>query len=102
MIVHIIVGTLREGIDPAGGAELEEAFASLNEVPGILELTYGPDFSGRGKGYNFGAVLKFANRAGLNSYLEHERHLHVVQILNRLLPDRLIIDYEIGTSGSSR
>lgn len=101
MIVHVLVGKTGDELDDTGIRELKDALTALGQVPGVLELTWGPDFSGRGKGYTHAAVLKFASHETLQSYLTHETHRQIVKTIDRLMPDRLVLDYETGTSGIS-
>jgi quinol monooxygenase YgiN len=101
VIVHILLGRARDDLTEGERRELGEAIASLSTVPGVRDFTWGPDFSGRGKGYTHGAVMQFANRAALDAYQTNEHHRAVVAILGRLLIDKLVVDYETGSSGIS-
>lgn len=94
MIVHILLGKEREGLSDDERREMNEAIARLRDVPGVQRLSAGPNFSERSKGYQQAAVMYFADREALDRYQKDERHLQVVAILNRLLPERLIADYE--------
>jgi hypothetical protein len=38
--------------------------------------------------------MHFSGRDSLQDYQVHERHKRAVDIFNRLMPDRLIVDYE--------
>ena len=40
-----------------------------------------------------------ADREALQNYLQHPGHLGIVAVLNRLMPERLVVDYETGSSG---
>lgn len=101
MIVHILLIRPREDLSAEEQQELEEALASLRTVLGVQRFTWGPDFSGRGKGYTYGAVMHFADRPALNAYGGNEAHLRVVSVLQRLTADRLVVDYEVDSSGIS-
>jgi hypothetical protein len=57
-------------------------------------VTYGVNFSERSRGYTHGAVLEFESREALQAYLGHDEHVRIVQRLNRLMPERLVVDYE--------
>lgn len=97
MIVHILLGKERPDLTDDERQELREAISRLRGVPGVQQFSAGPNFSERSQGYQQAAVMYFADRAALDGYLQHEKHLAVVADLNRLLPERLIADYE--TSG---
>ena len=99
MIVHLVLGRPRENLSSYEAQELTEAVKRLREVPGVRDFTCGEDFSGRGKGYTRAAVMHFASREDLQAYLAHDLHRTIVETLNRLMPERLVIDYETGTSG---
>jgi hypothetical protein len=101
MIVHVLLGKERADLTAEETDELSRTLDSVGEIPGVREASWGPDFSGRSRGYTHGAVVHFADRAGLQQYMSHERHLAVVDVLNRLMPDRLVLDYEIESSGIS-
>lgn len=94
MIVHILLGKAREGITDEENQELMGAISRLRDVPGVERFSAGPNFSERAQGYTHAAVMYFADREALDGYLKHEQHLQVVAILNRLLPQRLVADYE--------
>ncbi len=94
MIVHILLGKEREGLSDDERQELAQAIGRLRDVPGVQRLSAGPNFSERSRGYQQAAVMYFEDRKALDGYLKDERHLDVVAVLNRLLPDRLIADYE--------
>lgn len=93
MIVHIVLGQARVNLSDAEGEELQRAFGDLGHVPGVENFTFGPDFSGRSKGYDWAAVMHFRDREALQGYLDHPDHLRVVGIFNRLMPERIIVDY---------
>ncbi len=94
MIVHILLGKEREGLTDDERQELRDVISQLREVPGVQDFSAGPNFSQRSQGYQQAAVMYFADRDALDGYLKHDKHLAVVAVLNRLLPERLIADYE--------
>jgi hypothetical protein len=101
MIVHILLGRARGDLSDDERRELGEAIASLGSVPGVQNLTWGPDFSGRGQGYTHGAVMYFADKPALDAYQKNEHHRAVVAILDGLLTDKLVVDYETESNGIS-
>lgn len=101
MLVHIVLLREPEGMSDAQRNEMEEAVGALAHVPGIQGMTYGRDISGRGQGYTYGAVMRFADYDALQAYQVHALHQQVVATFNRLSVERLVIDYETGSSGIS-
>lgn len=95
MIMHLVLGRPREGLSPEEDTELETAIASLGRVSSVHDMTWGPDFSGRGEGYVYAAVIRFADRQRLQQYQDDALHKQIVETFNRLMPERLIVDYEV-------
>jgi len=48
------------------------AFQGL--IPGLLQTHVGPNLSPRGKGYTFGGVMQFKDKAALEAYVQHPAH----------------------------
>lgn len=101
MIVHLVLGKARPHLSAYQEQELSEALSSLQRVPPVLEMSWGTNFSGRSD-YTHAAVIHLADRAALAAYLANDEHRKIVQTLDRLLPERVVVDYETGTSGISR
>jgi hypothetical protein len=101
MIVHIVLLRPREDLSDGERREFEEAAASLAQVPGVISMSCGPDFSGRGKGFTYGAVLYLPDREALAAYQSDPQHRTVVGIFDRLTSDKLVVDYETDRSGIS-
>jgi hypothetical protein len=99
MIVHIVLGRAREDLSGDEQQELAEALEALRNVPGVASMSWGANFSERSKGYTHGAVIHFEDREALGVYQQHEKHRAIVQTLDRLMPERLVLDYETWNSG---
>jgi hypothetical protein len=96
VIAHLLLLQVRADLTEYEERELGETVYGLSAVPGVQNFTWGPDFSGRGKGYTHAAVMYFESREALQRYMDNARHKEIVQTLNRLAPERLVIDYETG------
>lgn len=96
MIVHIVLLQARPDLTESEKVELGQAVRALAGISQVQDLTWGPDFSGRGRGYTHGAVMHFDGHEGLAAYQEDPVHKRVVEVFNRLAPQRLIIDYEVS------
>ena len=97
MVEHLVLFKWKEGISAEILAEIYKALSGLKEqIPGILELSVGPNFSDRSQGFDAGLRVLFDNRASLDSYGPHPAHQAVVQSL--ILPNRtelIVLDYEV-------
>ena len=97
MIEHIVLFQWKPEATPeAIDAALEAVRALKEQIPGIIELTCGTNFSDRAKGYTHGIYVRFTDRAALEAYGPHPIHQEVVQ--NHIVPIRaeiLAVDYEV-------
>ena len=48
--------------------------AFQGQIPGLLETHVGPNISPRGKGYTFGGIMRFKDKAALDAYVQHPAH----------------------------
>lgn len=94
MIVHIVLVKQRDDLTADERQELTNAIASLQSVRGVQQFSYGPDISGRSKGYTHAAVIYLADRDALQAYQVDPDHVRVVRVLDRLAPEKLVVDYE--------
>lgn len=101
MIAHLLLVRPIDPLSDDDRTELESVLGALGGISGVENFSFGPDFSGRGRGYAYAAVMYFTERAALQGYMTDPEHLRIVDALNRLAPERLVIDYETGTSAIS-
>jgi hypothetical protein len=97
MIEHIVLFRWAEGTSTEA---MENAMTELrklkDKIPGIVDLSCGANFSDRAKGYTHGLVVRFKDRASLDSYGPHPEHQSVVQkFIRPISADILALDYEI-------
>jgi hypothetical protein len=43
-------------------------------IPGLLQTWVGPNISPRSKGYTFGGIMQFTDKASLDAYVQHPAH----------------------------
>ncbi len=96
MVDHLVLFAVREG---ASAEEVEDLLASIrglkDEVPGVVDLSVGEDFSGRSGEYTHALFARFEDAAGLQVYMGHPAHLAVVEKLNATTTGRIVADYEV-------
>ena len=95
MVDHLVLFAVREG---ASAEEVEDLLASIRglkgEVPGVVDLSVGEDFSGRSGDYTHALFARFQDAAGLQVYMGHPAHLAVVEKLDATTSGRIVADYE--------
>jgi hypothetical protein len=52
----------------------KEISAFQGVIPGLLQTHVGPNISPRGKGYTFGGIMQFKDKAALDAYVRHPAH----------------------------
>lgn len=97
MVEHVVLFKLKPEATPEQRRAMLAGLKSLRQsVPGIVDLTCGQNFSQRSQGYEIGLVVRFQDRAALETYLPHPAHRAVVEETIRPIMDGVIVvDYEI-------
>jgi hypothetical protein len=95
MVDHLMFFAVREGASQGEVDDLVSSMRALREeVPSIVDLSVGEDFSGRSGGYTHALFARFEDTAGLQEYMEHPAHLAVVQKIEATTTGRIVADYE--------
>lgn len=96
MIEHIVLFKWSEAATPELISKALDGLRTLKQnVPGIVDLTCGENFSQRSQGFTHGMVVRFHDRAGLESYVPHPNHQKIVEtFINPIKADILALDYE--------
>jgi hypothetical protein len=96
MVEHIVLFRWKEDATPEAIQRVLDGLRGLKgKIPGIVDLTCGPDFSGRARGFTHGMVVRFVDRSALESYLPHPFHQEVVKtFIDPIRVDVLACDFE--------
>lgn len=96
MIFHTVWFKLKEDISPEETQELQDSLrAMIPQIPQIIELECGVDFSGRSRGFEFGLVVKFASREDGQIYDKHPVHQQFIANCKYLWTDVQALDFEV-------
>jgi hypothetical protein len=71
----------------------KEIAAFQGQIPGLLQTHVGPNISPRGKGYTFGGIMQFKDKASLDAYFQHPTHQALLAWLVPLI-DALELDLQ--------
>jgi hypothetical protein len=63
----------------------KEIAAFQGQIPGLLQTHVGPNISPRGKGYTFGGIMLFKDKAALDAYVQHPAHQALLKWLVPLI-----------------
>jgi hypothetical protein len=66
------------------------------EIPGIVDIQQGFNFSSRSQGFEIGLTVRFEDRSSLENYGPHPSHQAVFTYLKEIgLEDIIIVDFDI-------
>jgi hypothetical protein len=95
MVDHLVLFAVK---GEASAEEVDDLVSSIrglkDEIPGVVDLTVGEDFSGRSGEYTHALFARFEDAARLQEYMGHPAHLAVVEKLEARTTGRLVADYE--------
>ena len=96
MIHHLVWFKLIEEISLE---EVEQLKSNLLEMPAqipqIIEMACGRDFSGRSRGFEFGLSVKFATREDGQIYDKHPMHQAFIAKSKHFWTDVQALDFEV-------
>lgn len=95
MVDHLVLFAVK---DDASAEDVEDLLSSIrelkNSISGVVDLSVGEDFGGRGGGYTHGLFVRFQTADDLQEYLGHSEHRTVVEKLDVTTTGRLVVDYD--------
>ncbi len=99
MVTHIVAWRLKDsalGNDKTENARLMRAKleALPGQIPGLLHLEVGSDFSATENSSDVVLVTRFTTRADLAAYQIHPAHQAVVAFVREVAAERRLVDYE--------
>lgn len=99
MVKHIVAWQLKEtahGNDKATNARLirEKLEALRGQIPGLLHIEVGFDFSATETSADIVLLSEFESRAALAAYYPHPAHQAISSFVREAVCERRLIDYE--------
>ncbi len=74
-VFHVFAFQWKQGTTEAQKERAAKDIAAFQGViPGLLQTHVGPNISPRGKGYTFGGIMQFKDKAALDAYVQHPAH----------------------------
>lgn len=96
MVEHMVLLKFAEDTSADTRFEVRRRLLALQEqLPGIVEMQAGENFSKRGKGFQIGLLVRFESREALAAYGPHPLHQSVYQYMESVgLEDIIAVDFE--------
>ena len=94
MVKHIVIYTLKEGVDKEAAVKLIASVLEplMGQIPGLLHLEVRGTFQG---GMDYALYSEFESREALSSYASHPLHLAAKDQFWDLLDTRVAADYDL-------
>ncbi|MBO5128979.1 MAG: Dabb family protein [Oscillospiraceae bacterium] len=92
MVKHIVLFTLKEGVDQEEAVKLMASVLDplVGRIPGLLHLEVGQSFAGA----DVALYSEFESHRALENYADHPLHVQAKDCFWHLLGGRMAADYE--------
>ncbi len=96
MVKHIVIWKLKEENKEENALKIKEALEALNgQIPGLLRLEVGFDFSKKESSGDIVLYSEFDTKEHLDAYVIHPQHVAVGSLVRGATCERKMIDYII-------
>jgi hypothetical protein len=100
MIKHIVLWKLKESAEGAdkyqNALKVKALLEALNgQIPGLLHLEVGLDFSATADSADIALYSEFESRAALDLYQRHPDHEKVKPFVGAVRSERRVVDYDL-------
>lgn len=96
MLLHLVSFKYKAGTDDAVRAEHRARLSALHDLDGVRDLKVGADVVRSPRSYDAGLSIAFPDRAALDAYQVHPRHVAVVQWAAPHFEHVVAVDFEIS------
>ena len=93
MVKHIVMYTLKEGVDKKAAIKLIGSVLEplVGKIPGLLHMEIRPAY----QGMDYVLYSRFESKEALAAYREHPLHLEAKGHFHHFLDKRVSADYEV-------
>ncbi|MFO7810778.1 MAG: Dabb family protein [Candidatus Delongbacteria bacterium] len=100
MVKHIVMWKLKQHSDTtskiATALEIKKSLERLTStIIQIRDLEVGMNFSLSRKAYDIVLYTEFDSKSDLEHYLKHPEHIKVKDLIDTVVEDRAIVDFEV-------
>jgi hypothetical protein len=94
-LVHLVCFKYAEGVSVEAQNDHRARLTALNDIDGIASFKVGADVVRSPRSYDTGLAITFVDRAALDAYQKHPRHVPVAQRGVSLCDHIVAVDFEI-------
>lgn len=94
MLIHLVCFKYKAETSEAARRDHRERLASLADLEGVSQLLVGPDVVRSPRSYDTGLAVTFRDRAALDAYQIHPRHVPVAQLGVSLSEHIVAVDFD--------
>ena len=95
MLLHLVCFKYKPQVDRPARADHRARLAALRTLDGVIDLKVGEDVVRSPRSYDTGLAITFSDRAALDAYQTHDRHVPVAQLGVSLSDHIVAVDFEI-------
>ena len=95
MIRHVVLWRLKSNDSDSFHAIRSALEAQQERIPGLLRVEVGRNFAGSRRAVDLALVCDFESRAALEAYHRHPAHMEIRAIVDPLVGEHWIVDYEL-------
>jgi hypothetical protein len=95
MLLHLVCFKYKSDTDAAARAEHRRRLATLKDLDVLQDLKVGEDVVRSPRSYDTGLAITFQDRAALDRYQQHERHVPIAQFGAGLCEHIVAVDFDI-------
>ena len=94
-LLHLVSFKYKTDVDAATRAKHRERLAALKDIDGVVQFMVGEDVVRSPRSYDTGLAITFTDRAALDAYQKHDRHVPVAQFGVSLAEHIVAVDFEM-------
>jgi hypothetical protein len=95
MLLHLVCFKYKTEVDAETRRQHRERLAALKNIDGISDLRVGADVVKSARSYDTGLAITFVDRAALDAYQKHDRHVPVAQFGVGLCDHIVAVDFDV-------
>ncbi len=95
MIVHMVSFKYKAETAAMARADHRARLSTLRDIDGIVDFKVGEDFIRSPRSFDTGLVVLFRDRAALDGYAAHPRHVPVAQLGRDLSETIVAVDFDV-------